>query len=844
MSKKIILTLSIIWTLLAATALLVYFFPFNNQTGNYVGDKYYAESEDAVYVAENAFDHAVIFKLNDNSKKTGIFLGSVNKILNDYKICAVDYDQSLYVVLSCDALYEGRDVTAFRVARFGENMALSQLSDFLVLGSEINVTHLSSDEKDIYISATNKTGTEGYVYKLSKDAVIDIESDEGVSLKNIKSKFSGKRGDNKKIEVEKERFSALEPIEFEVADSGRSYSFWAYEPGEIHSCYDNEKPDAFFNTSIRAEKAFGNYTISNYDYNRMRGFNFMMIVVIWAIGIPVIVLITALLKGKNRAVYLGFALEIILFLIFAIGAAGIIKSVSKLNMKEHEEFTGYILSDAFSGINLNRAGLDFELSGSAREEMMQNFYNSDIYKDMYKELSSLKNLPDNEWEIYGLAVINRSTGEVIVSDSRKNRIQVSRLFGREVASLAQVDNTGSSLRTKEMMTGGEKRVIFVRSLDSAGLSECTLVAVVRFPESVKSTLSKYSKYIRLSIIGFIIASIVVVIILFFENRDIHAVSKMLKSLAEGRGVVNNPSVHGKDIVAIKNSAFEIEKNITSINRSKYKIFEAYYRFAPKSIENILKKDSITEVEIGDRADITGTIAILSIKEGRRMDGDFLAYMNKNFEIMEKYRDEYKGIYLTNNETLSKARLFFTENNNKAISFGVDMLNSLREWKKREYADTLVLLHYTTFSYGICGTETQSMALLSSREIEKLSSIAEWLRSMRLSMVVTGDVLKSESGYGEVRFLGFIRTEGNKRLDLYEIIGAQGTRMATAKKKTKDAFEAAIQMFYDKDFYLARNAFTDILRETPYDGLAKWYLFECETQLNGDGDNAFTGELHI
>ncbi|MBQ7708246.1 MAG: hypothetical protein IJT72_10785 [Lachnospiraceae bacterium] len=844
MNKKIILTTSILWTALAAIAFLVYFFPFKHQIDGFIGDIVYTESEDAVYVAENEFDNAVIFKLDEKGTKKGVFIGNVNKTLNGYKVCAATYNQSLFVIFSCEALYDGKDVTAYRIARFGENMALAQLSDLLILGGEIKITYLSSDDKDLYISATNNSGTEGYVYRFSIDAVKDLKSEEGSGLKNIKSRFSGKENSKGKIEVDKESFSEITPFVFEVSDSGRYYSWWAYEPGELHSCYDNEKPEAFFNMSGRVYKSYRNHNISAYDYNRMRGLRFMMIIIIWLIGIPVIVILTLILKGKNRAFYLGFGLELVLLLIFGLGAVGIIRSVSKLNMSEHEEFAEYIINDTFSGLDLNKAGLDFELTGSAREKMLKDFYDSEIYSAMCKELKNLNSLSNDEWEISELVILNRTSGEVIVSDSYKNRVQASVLLSNDIASFAQTSNVGSGTRSKDFNIGSEKCSVLVRSLDGVGLEDCTLIAVVRYPESFDLIMSKYKKYIRLSIIGFIIASLVVIIILFFENRDIHAVAKMLKSLAEGRGVVNNPSVHGKDIVAIKNSAFEIEKNITSMNRSKYKIFEAYYRFAPKSIENILKKDSITEVEIGDRSDITGTVAILSMKEGRRMDEDSLAYMNKTFEIMEKYREEYHGIYITNNETLSKARLLFPENNKKAISFGVDLLNSLREWKKREYADTLVLLHYTTFSYGICGTETQSMALLSSRDIEKLSSIAEWLRDMRLSMVVTGDVLKNESGYGEVRFLGFVRTEGNKRFDLYEIIGAQGSRLSSAKKKTKDAFEAAVQMFYDKDFYLARNAFTDILRETPFDGLAKWYLFECETQLNGDAEGAFTGELHI
>ncbi len=52
------------------------------------------------------------------------------------------------------------------------------------------------------------------------------------------------------------------------------------------------------------------------------------------------------------------------------------------------------------------------------------------------------------------------------------------------------------------------------------------------------------------------------------------------------------------------------------------------------------------------------------------------------------------------------------------------------------------------------------------------------------------------------------------------------------------------MFYEKDFYFARNMFTDILREVPTDAVTKWYLFECERLLNEQASPDFVGELHV
>jgi len=43
------------------------------------------------------------------------------------------------------------------------------------------------------------------------------------------------------------------------------------------------------------------------------------------------------------------------------------------------------------------------------------------------------------------------------------------------------------------------------------------------------------------------------------------------------------------------------------------------------------------------------------------------------------------------------------------------------------------------------------------------------------------------------------------------------------------------MYYQRNFYLARNQFMEILKDCPEDGIVKWYIFECEKYMNGEGD---------
>ena len=56
-------------------------------------------------------------------------------------------------------------------------------------------------------------------------------------------------------------------------------------------------------------------------------------------------------------------------------------------------------------------------------------------------------------------------------------------------------------------------------------------------------------------------------------------------------------------------------------------------------------------------------------------------------------------------------------------------------------------------------------------------------------------------------------------------------MRSVKIANLNKFDQALRSFYDKDFYISRTMFSDILKEMPDDALVKWYVFESDRYLN-------------
>ena len=98
------------------------------------------------------------------------------------------------------------------------------------------------------------------------------------------------------------------------------------------------------------------------------------------------------------------------------------------------------------------------------------------------------------------------------------------------------------------------------------------------------------------------------------------------------------------------------------------------------------------------------------------------------------------------------------------------------------------------------------------------------------MVVTDTVVHDISEQYTYRYIGYVE-ENEMVFKLYEILDVYTEKERRIRLSANEKFQQALELFYQDDFYLARNVFTDVLKECPEDGLAKWYMFACEYHLN-------------
>ncbi len=323
-----------------------------------------------------------------------------------------------------------------------------------------------------------------------------------------------------------------------------------------------------------------------------------------------------------------------------------------------------------------------------------------------------------------------------------------------------------------------------------------------------------------------------------QEREIRKMIRLVSQVSEGRKdwsalkADNKPLLReSTEMHTLQSALWQIASNIEWMNYSKYKMLQAYYRFAPKQIEKILHRETILDVGPLDRVTTEAALAFVSFAEEDNLpEREYLRMMVKNYAHLGEVRKEYDGILISGSSDLSMVKLMFHEETRKALDFGIKL--ATREITDDSAGEAFILLHRTKFVYGVAGDEEQAFTYVHSNEMKVLDRYVDDLRTMGVRMVVTDYVYEVVEKEVSSRYIGYIES-GEYTFKLYEILDAHSSDERQKRLELKPKFQKALGLFYKSDFYLARNLFSEILRSCPTDEVAKWYLFLCENSLNNE-----------
>ncbi|MBR1629708.1 MAG: hypothetical protein IJ679_10680, partial [Lachnospiraceae bacterium] len=485
---------------------------------------------------------------------------------------------------------------------------------------------------------------------------------------------------------------------------------------------------------------------------------------------------------------------------------------------EHER--GYLEAGriALSVVGRNVA----ELSELSDTSDISGLYGTPEYTNLLEQMRAVAEYSKEDGQIVDVCLYRVSTGEIVADLLGHARETIRFVYGEDAS----------------------RSPYTFLSVGLTSRPEYAVMAAVAFPGSLFSYLMLSLPWVPVAAcLIFVVVSILGIHSILREGADVRELGRALKSLAEGDYSFRKPEqIYGWDLAGMWNSINEIRRHIKSINHLQFMVYKAYYRFAPKNVERILKKDTITDVKSGDAIRLLGTQVLIRTDRQKNDDPYEISRRNEFLEVVQRQLRAEDGIFISSDTNLSLTRILFLEDTPGCVRFGVNLLQEIRSGGLEKFIPpTTVLMHRAPFVYGVAGTDEQASAFLASPETELMEAYLGWLHKLHLDVVVTESVVEAEEGLGDLRRIGFVEGDG-KRVNIYEVLDAEETRIHMAKLRLAKSFEEGLSLYYAQDFYLARSVFTDILREVPEDEVVKWYLFECEKLLNEPPEEDFTGAL--
>lgn len=336
-----------------------------------------------------------------------------------------------------------------------------------------------------------------------------------------------------------------------------------------------------------------------------------------------------------------------------------------------------------------------------------------------------------------------------------------------------------------------------------------------------------------------------------QTKPIAQMRAQMARIADGNLTVQSQAPDGRDELRLLHQS--MQELCMSLSIRDYEIdstVRSYERFVPRDLTRLLKRANVSEISYGDSQRLEGCVGLFAVcnrDEARTAldDTSFCAFVDHSYELLELGMQTHQGALLSGGLHLSSMEVLFPDASLGARA-GLQFLGQAktRSDDAMPAPELFLLLHKTSFLYGVSGSREKLFPYLSSSELEYLGRFTPQFHKAGVKVVATERCRAAldESGL-LTRYIGFISAaDGNGAHKLYEVLSAYPDVERNLRMRYDQRFQEALVLFYRDDFYLARNLFSALLRACPEDGVVRWYLFACEHFFHQDAGSHVNYQL--
>lgn len=338
--------------------------------------------------------------------------------------------------------------------------------------------------------------------------------------------------------------------------------------------------------------------------------------------------------------------------------------------------------------------------------------------------------------------------------------------------------------------------------------------------------------------------VLIFLTLRFFLRPLEVVREAVEDVSSGN-LGRVVPVRGRDEVAGISQAFnhmscQLKEQVDFIQLCS----ERYAAFVPKKVFEILGREDITQVELGDQKEIAAASLIVSSNEfqaiAKRMNGEELYGMiNRVMQEMIPVVTASAGVveHMAGDELSA----YYPGGSRQALISAISICEKMNWLAERGEKIPVyrAVIHAGMIRVGIVGQQ-ERMAAATISEVMTLSAfLREAAATYGVRILLTGSAAKQVLDLDErfrVRMIGYIYIRVSESLEaVYDVYDGDSTEIRRAKDETRELFGQALEDYFSRRYYDARLRFAKILRKNPQDLAARAYVYRCDAYNQSEGD---------
>jgi signal transduction histidine kinase/class 3 adenylate cyclase/ActR/RegA family two-component response regulator len=270
---------------------------------------------------------------------------------------------------------------------------------------------------------------------------------------------------------------------------------------------------------------------------------------------------------------------------------------------------------------------------------------------------------------------------------------------------------------------------------------------------------------------------------------------------------------------------------------------AYGRFVPHQFIQLMDKQSVVDVKLGDHVEKEMTILFSDIRGFTSISETMKP--QENFDFINAYLSRMEPIIAKHNGFIDKyigdaIMALFPMNVDNAVQAAVRMLqrlvdyNSTRGRPGRPMLKIGIGIHTGWSMLGTVGGENRMDGTVIADAVNLASRTEGMTKIYGVALLITEQVYQKLQNPNEykIRVIDRVKVKGKTiEVTLYEVFDGDPPIQLSLKQKTLKDFEQGFRFYHNQQIAAALACFQRVLYLNPEDHAAKVYLDRCKEHLN-------------